>query len=187
MGRRTAVRSEAMSDAQGAEGATPLPGSPQASVMAWLEAVMDRADLAAAWPGTDPTLRLVLAQEWIWRHQHEAIPGGEDRDALAAALAAAPSDHPLWARFASELTGEWQRIWKGFSSRTWRAWDQAEVVGLDLEIVTLVETGAAEVPPDPRRAALVRRFLVRHTAEGWLVAGLNGEQVFRPGWPPTPG
>ena len=177
-----------MSDAPGAEAATPHPGSPQSCVVAWLEAAMDRGDLAAAWPLMDPTLRQVLAQEWIWRHADESVlEDGEDRDALAAALAAAPSQHPLWPRFSSELMGEWQRIWRGFSSRTWRAWEQAEVVGLDLEMVTLVEAGAAEAPTHPRRAAFVRRILVRHTPEGWLVAGLNGEQVFRPGWPPAPG
>ncbi len=165
----------------------PAPGSPQASVLAWVEAAVDRRDLSAAWALTDPTLRLVLAQEWIWRHEGDRILApGEDRDALADALAASPSEHPLWERFASELTGDWQRVWKGFSARTWRAWEQPEVIGLDVEMVTLVETGGAPVAGAPGRASLTRRFLVRHTGEGWLVAGLNGEQVFRPGWPPAP-
>jgi hypothetical protein len=175
-----------MADDPAAEGQAPAPGSPQASALAWLEAAMDRRDLAAAWAITDPTLRLVLAQEWMWRRGSEQLlSDGEERDAVAAALAAS-SEHALWDRFAAEVTGEWQRAWKGFSARTWRAWNQPEVVSLDLEMVTLVETGGAEVAGDPRRASFTRRFLVRHTADGWLVAGLTGEHVFRPGWPPAP-
>ena len=176
-----------MADYLGGQQPPPAPGSPQAVAVAWTEAAMDRRDLSATWALTDPTLRLVLVQEWLWRHAGEDVVGeGEDRDAVASALAASPPEHPVWDRFASELTAEWQRIWKGFSTRTWRAWHQSEVVSLDLEVVTLVETGAADVASEPRRAAFTRRFLMRHTDDGWLVAGLNGEQRFRPGWPPSP-
>ena len=176
-----------MADDGDAAGANPAPGSAQAVALAWVDAAVDRGDLAAAWPLTDPTLRLVLAQEWVWRQGEELTGSGEDRDQLAAALAATPPEHPLWDRFASDLVTGWRRIWKGFSSRTWGTWDRPEIVGLDLEIVTFLETGGASVSVEPRRAPFARRFLVRHTDEGWLVAGLHGELVFRPGWPPSPG
>jgi hypothetical protein len=171
-----------------AAGEVPAPDSPQAVALAWVEAAVDRADLASAWPLTDPTLRLVLAQEWIWRHSHELPGGGADgRDELATALAEVPSDHPLWPRFATDLMAGWQRVWKGFKASTWGTLDRTEIVSLDLELVTFVETGGARTSSEATGSPFARRFLVRHTADGWLVAGLDGERVFRPGWPPAPG
>ena len=163
------------------------PGTAQAAATAWVEAVMDRGDLATAWALTDPTLRLVLAQDWVWEHRHDAVVGDhEDWDALADALSDSPSQHWLWDSFASELVTRWHTIWKGFSTKTWGAWDEPEVVGLDLEMVTFVETRGRPVAVAPRRATFSRRFLARHTETGWVVAGINGDQVFRPGWPPSP-
>jgi hypothetical protein len=158
--------------------------------MAWVAAVMDRGDLAGAWPLTDPTLRLVLAQDWVWNHRHELAPPERqgmdlDWDTIAAGLAASPPEHELWERFASETVGRWHQIWKGFSSRTWRVSDQPEVLGLDLEVVTFVE--GEEGSTESSHHAFTRRFAMAHTDGRWLVAGINGDQLFRPGWPPRLG
>jgi hypothetical protein len=176
--------------------------TPQAAAMAWVEAVVDRGDLARAWPMTDPTLRLVLAQDWVWSHRHELPapdkPDGrrgvtpahshqvEDWDAIARGLAACPSEHPLWDRFAADVIALWQQIWKGFSTRTWSTFDEPEVLGLDLEMVTFVETDESSGPLRGNYA-FARRFAMIHTDSGWLVASVNGDQLFRPGWPPTLG
>jgi hypothetical protein len=147
----------------------------------WVEAVMDRSDLRAAWPLTDDTLRLVLAQDWIWAHRHHPWVGhGADWDALARELSAEAPDHPLWDRFAGEVLELWQKIWKGFSAHSWQARDEPEVLALDLEIVTF-----AEVSEGPKRDAFARRFAMRHTDDGWKVASVYGEQLFVPGWPPS--
>lgn len=172
-------------------GGVPSPHPPQSAqevALAWVDAVMDRGDLSAAWPLTDPTLRLVLAQDWVWTHRHEpAIGHNQDWDEIANALAAAsdPQGHALWARFADDVVKGWHQIWRGFSARTWAALDHPEVLALDLEMVTFVETGGGPVPPKPGRTAMVRRFALRHTDDGWAVASINGEQMFVPGWPPT--
>jgi hypothetical protein len=164
------------------------PGSPQAAAVAWVAAVMDAGDLAAAWPLTDPVLRLVLAQDWVWTHRHDPEIGhARDWDAIARGLASDRPSHPLWPRFARDVVGLWHRIWKGFSSRTWGVWDQPEVLGLDLEIVTFVETGGDDVPLKPGHSAFARRFAMRHTEDGWQVASVNGDQLFEPGWPPRLG
>lgn len=165
------------------EAAGPDPSGPQSAAMAWVEAVMDLADLGRAWPLTDPTLRLVLVQDWIWAHRRDPVVAVDDPDGLASLLARNPPEHFLWDRFARDQIGEWHAVWRGFGSRTWRAREGPEVVDLDLEMVTLVEAG-----PTPGAAAppLVRRFLLRHTDAGWLVGGLSGHRVFRPGWPPSP-
>jgi len=118
--------------------ARPDPGTPQAAALDWVAALMDRGDLAAAWTGADPTLRLVLAQDWVWNHRHDPA----DWDEIAAGLAQAP----------------------------------------DVELVTFVEPGpTSEHPAGP---AFARRFAMRHNACGWVVAGVNGDQMFEPGWPP---
>ena len=168
-------------------GNEPDPGSPQAAAGRWVEAVMDDGDLAAAWPITDPVLRLVLAQDWVWTHRHRPMIGhGVDWDVMARGLAACPSEHPLWDRFAGELVERWHHIWKGFSARTWAAWHEPEVVDLDVEVVTFLESpGGEPVRFEPGRSAFARRFAMRHTTDGWLVASVNGDQMFVPGWPPS--
>lgn len=147
---------------------------------------MDESDLAAAWPLTDPTLRLVLAQEWVWTHRHRSIIGhNRDWDLIARGLAACPSEHGFWPELALEWVTRWQKTWKGFNSRTWAAWDQPEVVALDLEIVTFMESDGTPVRFEPGRAAFARRFALRHGDDGWKVASINGDQIFEPGWPPS--
>src|SRR5439155_23873164 len=75
------------------------PGTPQAAAVAWAQAVMAADDLRAVWPATDPTLRLVLAQDWVWNHRHDPAVGHDrDWDAIARSLAAWPPDHPFWDR-----------------------------------------------------------------------------------------
>lgn len=163
---------------------------------------MERGDLAEAWPLTDPTLRLVLAQDWLWNHRHE-LPAPEvsegtgvtvahhsDWDTIAQGLAESPSTHELWDRFASDVIALWRQIWKGFSARSWKVAENPEVLGLDLEMVTFLDADAEpDAEPRPMRrnhASLARRFAMIHTDGEWLVASI-GDQVFRPGWPPTLG
>lgn len=148
---------------------------------------MDDGELLAAWPLTDPVLRLVLAQDWVWTHRHHPKIG-HDRswDELARGLAALPPVSELWDAFADELVSRWQKTWEGLSPRTWGAWDSPEVVGLDLEMVTFLERdGDRPVRFEPGRSATARRFAMRHTDQGWLVAGVSGDQLFVPGWPPS--
>jgi hypothetical protein len=154
------------------------PGTPQAAAVAWVDAVMDRGDLGAAWPGTDPLLRLVLAQDWVWNHRHDpAIGHGREWDAIARELAATSSTSPLWPRFAADLVGTWKRTWHQFDTRSWTVSAVPEVIDLDVEMVTFSE----------RDGALSRRFAMRHVDGTWLVASVDGEQIFEPGWPPRLG
>lgn len=154
------------------------PGTPQAAAVAWVDAVMDRGDMAGAWHSTDPILRLVLAQDWVWTHRHDPVIGhGRDWDSIARDLSADPPTGDLWERFASDLGKTWTSAWHGFDTRTWHAAPAPEVVDLDVEMVTFSEPGGT----------LTRRFAMRHTGERWLVASVDGDQVFEPGWPPRLG
>ena len=59
---------------------------PVKAAQAWIEAVqLGRYD--AAWAMTDPRLRLVRAQAWIWNNRKDADIAALDRDELARALA----------------------------------------------------------------------------------------------------
>ena len=141
---------------------------------------MDERDAGAAWPWTDPVLRLVLAQDWVWAHRHRpAIGHHSDWDEVAAGLVAGPAGHRLWSVFAKDLVDRWHTLWKGFSAESWEVCDEPEVIELDVEIVTFVE------PEGEGRSALARRFAMRYGEDGWKVASVNGEQFFVPGWPPS--
>ena len=166
------------------EGAAGL-GSPAEVATAWVQAVMDRADLGAAWPLTDPTLRLVLAQHWIWTNQGVPAVSREDRDELARALAACPSSHPLWGRFASQRIRRWREHWQGFTTLTWTLMDRQERLRPDLEVVSFAERKRLEDLDRPGPPLVTRRLAVRRTPSGWLVAGLDGTALFEPGWPPA--
>lgn len=172
------LASSAVTEATGQSPTAQGGDTPKSVAVAWVDAVMDRGTLEAAWPLTDPTLRLVLSQYWIWSHRDQPVVGSQEEwDGLARALAASPSEHPLWHRFAADRVRRWREFWQGFSSRTWSVRDEPEPLGVGLEVVTFVETGG---PPLP-----ARRFAMRDTPAGWLVAGLDGSALYQPGWPPS--
>ena len=156
------------------------PDSPQGAAQAWVHEVLIRRDLAAAWPATDPQLRLVLAQDWVWNHRHDPAighGGDQDWDEIADGLAAAPHAHPMWDRFATDLITTWERTWRGFGTDAWNVLPEPEVLDLDLELVRFEEA----------ETGLTRRFVLRHADGNWLVASVSGEQLFEPGWPPRQG
>ena len=161
------------------------PGSSGAAARAWVGAVMDRQELLEAWPLTDPPLRLVLVQQWVLSSMGDPEVTREDRDTLARELAECPPRHPLWDRFASYRVRRWRRFWTSFSLRTFDLSEEVEPLGDDLEVVTFLEKhrlmGLAAPGPPP----IARRFAMRRTDQGWLVAGLDGSALFRPGWPPV--
>jgi hypothetical protein len=159
--------------------------TPAAAVSAWVEAVMDHGDLRTGWELTDPPLRLVLAQHWVLSRQDDDEVAREDRDDLAQALAAVPPHHPLWDRFAATRIRRWRQYWGSLSTRSWDVTDDVEPLSDDLVVVTLVERHRLLGWSRPGPPAVRRRFAVRHGPEGWVVAGLDGSALFRPGWPPT--
>lgn len=163
-----------------------MAGAAQEVVLEWVRAVMEARDLRRAWELTDPDLRLVLAQHWIWAHQGEELVGGRDGwDEIAGALAASPSEHPLWDRFARERLRRWRESWSGLSTLTWELHDsEPEVLGDDVVVVALVPRSQKwrDLRPGPPPA--FRRFAVRERPDGWRMAGLDGAALYRPGWPP---
>lgn len=161
-------------------------GGPDAVARAWVEATMENADLRRAWELTDPDLRLVLCQHWIMSNHEDPEVGAEDSDALAGALAASPSQHCLWDRFASQRLRRWRQHWGNFSTKTWGIHDERQEVAPGIEVVTFMEKHRLLDWAKPGSPPVTRRFALRSTAGGWLIAGLDGSALFRPGWPPVP-
>ncbi len=163
---------------------------PDAVALAWVEATMEAGDLRRAWEHTDPDLRLVLAQHWIMSQQHDADVAAQDLDALAAGLAAPSPGHPLWDRFASQRLRRWRQHWGNFTTMTWGIADERQELSPGIEIVTFMEKHRLLDWAQPGSPPVTRRFALRSTLPstggGWLVAGLDGSALFRPGWPPAP-
>lgn len=157
-----------------------------AAARAWVRTVMDERDLEAAWPLTDPPLRKVLAQHWILSSSPDVVGPPEQWEALADRLAASPPVHPLWPQFARERLARWREFWQGFSAVTWGVKDRTEFRP-GVVVVTFVEPRGKLMTLRPGPPLEFRRLAVRHTPRGWLLAGVDGSNLFRPGWPPTPG
>ena len=153
---------------------------------AWVRAVMDDRDLGSAWPLTDPPFRKVLAQHWILSAPPDVVGPPEQWEALADALAACPSGHPLWDRFAGERLARWREFWPGFSAVTWGVKARSDPRP-DIAVIVFVEPRGKLMSLRPGPPLQLRHLAVRRTPEGWLLAGLDGNNIFRPGWPPGPG
>lgn len=166
----------------------PLPPDADEAVAAavgWVRAVMDERDLGRAWPLTDPPLRTVLVQHWILSSTPEVVGPPEGWDDLAGRLAAVPPASPLWPRFASDRLSRWREFWPGFSAITWGIKDRRESRP-DVVVVTFVEPRGKLMQLRPGPPLEFRRLAVRRTPDGWLLAGVDGSNLFAPGWPPVP-
>lgn len=167
------------------EAGDPDDGAVEAA-LAWVRAALDERDLAAAWPLTDPPFRKVLAQHWILNSPPDVVGPPEQWEALADALAASPSTHPLWERFASERLARWREFWPGFSAVTWGVKARSDPRP-DIAVIAFVEPRGKLMSLRPGPPLDFRHLAVRRTPDGWLLAGLDGNHIFRPGWPPAPG
>jgi hypothetical protein len=164
---------------------------PEGPVMAaaeWLRCVLERNDLAEAWPLTDPNLRLVLTQEFLWANrEHEALAGYDLTD-TATSLASCDFEHELWPAFQESQVREFHEAWDEFFSGYYAVASRPRPVGVDYELVKYVETESDEPMWVTEPTLVVAQvYLMRATEGGWLMAGFGVDTPPTPGWPPTPG
>jgi hypothetical protein len=159
------------------------PAGPAPAARSWLEAVLAFRDLTAAWPRTDPAVRLAIAQGWLFTK-------GEQSDEQASALAAAPSTSPQWREFAGDVLDALADKWSFFDYHgEWGVVDLPEPSSIQgCELVHFVMTEG--VPPGPIEVKegepwATLPLLMRRLDEGWLVAGFSQGGPPTPGWPPT--
>lgn len=166
-------------------GQTHRPVGPLETAWGWLSAILEQNDLGAAWPATDPNLRLVLVQGWIWANRSAPPVSGFNRDELARALAGSSCDHPLWSRFAARQLGRLQSWWGNPDLDTWGASTRSRLMPSDYELVLFAPLGDdVELVREPPARGDARLVLLHGVDGRWLVAGFS-KRPPSPGWPPT--
>lgn len=166
------------------------PDGPVEGVYRWLR-LIQAGDFAAAWAYTGSVQRLCRAQAWLWNNRHALRLKDESAlDRAASSLSAVPSVSPLWTDFAAieldQLNHNWAHHFAAFAAGTMGAASRTRVIGVDLEVVLLMDTGeAGRMLFD--QATLIHDawvFMVRLVDSQWLVAAY-GDFLPVPGWPPT--
>jgi hypothetical protein len=159
------------------------PRGPVAAANEWMTLVLS-GNLRAVWPRTDATLRLALAQAWLWANREHPDVASYDLDDVARSLAGLTFDHDLWAAFEETQTREFRDAWPDFNHDDWGAASRPRPVPPDCEIVFYMRTGGEALTVT--QETLVENpiiLLMRSTPDGWLVRGFSDQQP-KPGWPP---
>lgn len=157
------------------------PGGPAAAAGEWFAAIVDRADLVAAWALTDHPLRLALAQSWLMNTQQSV--DDRSRDRVAAGIADG-NGSDYWGEFAEWRLTRWrEQTFKPFVEQGWGLVSIPEMAGPDVEFVRLApgRQGRELAAGEP---VLVQTLTVRLVRGSWLMAGI-GRTLAIPGWPPT--
>ncbi len=165
--------------------------SPGSMALAWL-AMIRQARFDAVWEAMTDEFRLVCVQDGVVNNPTVMSDPSvtATRDELAAALSAPAPTHPLWVhtRRVSEravrsvtvdLVGDREL---GVASRP-------RPIGPGLELIRLIPLDQLDVDESgmhvwpPGQAVQDLSILLRHSSDGWLIAGAGG-WLPRPGWPP---
>jgi tetratricopeptide (TPR) repeat protein len=137
-----------------------------------------------AWELLTPTLRLVLAQAWIWANKDHPDVTPYDRNELANSLSAVKSNHPLTRGFMATQLGEFQSAFEAIDE-TWGAASNPRPIGIDYELVLLSPTGGDVIIFDERTGPLrTAPFLMKQLMGQWRVDAF-GPAYPIPGWPPS--
>jgi hypothetical protein len=159
------------------------PGGPVAAVQNCLTLVR-RGRMRQLWEELEPSLRLVLAQAWIFANRDHPRLAGLDRDELASELAKPRPKHKLTRDFFATQLDEFRHAYSAYDEETWGAAERPRRFGIDYELVILMETGGDGIDwrPDMRRPSFP--FLLRRILGRWRIANFKPEFPI-PGWPPT--
>jgi len=158
------------------------PGGPVAAAKSWLEEVVVRRDVRAAWHGTDPDYRLALTQAIIFLNEQHPLLMGYERDELAHALAQENPTHPLWDSFEDLLAEEFLNDLGEVRVENWTS-VSPRPISPGYELVLFPREPADELEPPEIYA---HGILIHYRGGRWLVAGLSERQAV-PGWPPDLG
>ena len=155
---------------------------PVKAAQAWIEAIQ-LGRYEAAWAMTDPRLRLVRAQAWVWNNRKDTDILACDRDDLARALAEERPDHPLWGDFAATEVHQMTGVYGTFRSENWGASSGPSTAGPDYALVLFGHlSGDPLILTDaPPVFSLV--FLMHAAGRGWVLASFS-DVLPTPGWPP---
>jgi hypothetical protein len=155
---------------------------PVKAAQAWIEAVqLGRYD--AAWAMTEPRLRLVRAQAWIWNNRKDADIAALDRDELARALAEERPDHALWGDFAATEVHQMRGVYGTFRPENWGASSGPSAAGPDYTLVLFAHLTGDPLILTDQPPVFSLAFLMHAAERGWALASFSDAPP-KPGWPP---
>lgn len=159
----------------------------------WVRLVIDAGDLRSAWLTMERPLRLTAVQGWLISERVRPRRG-ESLEAVADALANENPRHAYWQSFEEWKVGGLQEAWADLRGRWGRVWHELPdgspassiARGPDLEEVFICLADEATIGDAAAGMPIVAvRMLMRLVDGQWLVAGLDGDLLPVPGWPPT--
>jgi len=155
---------------------------PVKAAQAWVEAVqLGRYD--TAWAMTDPRLRLVRAQAWIWNNRKDADIAACNRDELARALAEERPNHQLWGDFAATELHQITGVYGTFRPENWGASSGPSAAGPDYALVLFAHLSGDPLIITDRPPVFSLAFLMHAADPGWRLASFSAVLPV-PGWPP---
>ena len=178
------------------------PDGPVAAALDWMNAVLTDRDYANAWAHMTDELRLARSQAWLWNNRAFFKRAAETLDEQATMLAAVPSTHPHWGKFAEIELRLFLTAWPpedyahiGVASRPrplapglelvlFLRMEAAEALGN----ATTVSDGVVQIAGGEDEGTAVEAFaqiVVEHDGTRWRVASHNGPGLPTPGWPPV--
>jgi len=169
------------------------PAGPVMATTAFLWAISER-DATGAWPLLDGNLRLVLIQAWLWANREWSELQGRGLEDVAAELIQGPTpDSTLWNAFWSTTAQEFADGYRDplelFAVDRLGAASRPRLRGIDLELIIWVPIPSVDQPlhfdTGPVLIEGALPLLVRHTGDGWRIAGFGDEPPYEPGWPPV--
>lgn len=164
------------------------PTGPVSAVYAWLDFIK-AGDFASAWTRMDDNLRLCRAKAWLWANRMHDDIASRDLEQEAQHLVELPSRSAFWTDFAAtelhQLYESWARFLDGYEEGTLGAASHSRVLGPELEIVVLQDTGTQDAVTYEQDTLILDAFVftVRLADDGWKVAAY-GDFIPTPGWPP---
>lgn len=153
-----------------------MPQQGMTTVFDWVKTVLAGKSDPTLWTTLDDRLRLTLAQGWVL--------GTFDTpdDDLAEDLADEDTDNAHFSIMLEYFADRWRSAYADLQGN-FGIFDQAYIVGVDMELITLAgEEYIGYVPagtPIPAHC-----FVIRFENDDWKIAAL-ARRLPVPGWPPT--
>jgi len=155
---------------------------PVKAAQTWIEAVQI-GNYDAAWAMTDPRLRLVRAQAWIWNNRKDEDIAALKRDDLARALAEERPDHPLWGDFAATEVHQMRGVYGTFQPENWGASSGPSAAVPEHTLVLFAHLTGDPLILTDQPPVFSLAFLMHAAGGGWALASFS-DVLPVPGWPP---
>lgn len=136
------------------------------------------------WIQTEQTLRLVLAQAWVWNNRNHPNLRARDINALVSSLSSLTSDDPVKVDFWATQQREMQDAFQAFNPETWGAAERPRRFGIDYELVIFMETGGEVLVFNGGMSPPTIPLLLRRVGPTWQMANFRPEYPV-PGMPPS--